>query len=346
MIYFNNDYSEGCHPEILKVLTETNEVQTPGYGTDSYCASAAERIKHACQCDRASVHFLVGGTQANLTVIAAALRPYQGVLCADTGHINVHETGAIEATGHKVLGQLSADGKITASQVENEVLLHKSAADAEHMVQPKMVYISHPTEVGTLYTKGELTALSEVCKKYGLFLFLDGARLSYALSAEGSDLSLPDLAEMCDVFYIGGTKCGALFGEAVVITNELLDQDFRYMIKQRGGMLAKGRLLGIQFDTLFRDELYLKVGSQANQLANQIRKTIIELGYRELVPTSSNQVFPILPDDVLEELAKTFCFTEMHRVDSKHRCVRFCTSWATKAEHVNLLCDTLRAICK
>lgn len=342
MIYFNNDYSEGCHPEILKVLNETNLLQTSGYGMDPFCESAASKIRSACACEEADVHFLVGGTQTNLTVIAAALRPYQGVLCADTGHINVHETGAIEATGHKVIGLPSADGKLTADQVEQQLILHRGSSDAEHMVQPKMVYISHPTEVGTLYTKAELTSLHAVCKRYGLYLFLDGARLAYGLTAEGADLTLPNIAELTDVFYVGGTKCGALFGEAVVITNAELNTDFRYMIKQRGGMLAKGRLLGIQFDTLFRNDLYHEVGRFANQLADRIRVTLAECGFSELVKTTSNQVFPILPDRALTELSKDFCFTEMHRVDAEHRCIRFCTSWATKAENVDKLCNTIR----
>ena len=341
MIYFNNDYSEGCHSKILRALTETNLVQTPGYGTDHYCASAADKIRKACNNESAAVHFLVGGTQTNLTVIAAALRPYQGVLCADTGHINVHETGAIEATGHRVMGIPSVDGKITGEQVRREVLLHRSSSDAEHMVQPKMVYISHPTEVGTLYSRKELSALCDVCKELGLYLFLDGARLAYGLAAE-PDLTLPDISQMCDVFYIGGTKCGALFGEAVVITNDVLNQDFRYMIKQRGGMLAKGRLLGIQFDVLFEDGLYFELGKQANAYADQIRSTIAELGYQELVKTTSNQVFPILPDHVLDKLSESVCFTEMHRVDAENRCIRFCTSWATQAQHVEHLCNCLR----
>ena len=256
MIYFNNDYSEGCHPKILEALTRTNYEQTLGYGEDEYCARATEKIRTLCGRADAAVHFLVGGTQTNLTVIAAALRPHQGVLCADSGHINTHETGAVEATGHKVLGLPSKDGKITASQVRDAVLAHRADASFEHTVQPKMVYISNPTELGTLYTKAELTALRDTCRELGLYLFLDGARLGYGLMAKDNDLTLKDIGDCCDVFYIGGTKVGALFGEAVLVTNPALKEDFRYLIKQRGGMLAKGRLLGIQFDTLMTDNLY------------------------------------------------------------------------------------------
>ena len=254
MVFFHNDYSEGCHEKVLQALAATNLEQTPGYGEDLYCARAAEKIQAAC-CSDAAVHFLVGGTQTNLTVIAAALRPHQGVLCAESGHIHVHETGAVEATGHKVLALPSADGKITAAQVEGYVLAHRRDAAFEHMTQPKLVYISNPTELGTLYSLAELEALSETCRRLGLYLFLDGARLGYGLAARGNDLTLPDLARLCDVFYIGGTKVGALFGEAVVISRKELQEDFRYLIKQHGGMLAKGRLLGVQFDALFTDEL-------------------------------------------------------------------------------------------
>ena len=240
MIYFNNDYSEGCHQKVLDALTRTNLVQTLGYGEDEYCAQAAAKIKALCGREDVAVHFLVGGTQANLTVIAAALRPHQGALCPVGGHINVHETGAVEATGHKVLTCPSDDGKITAEQVRQTVLAHRADGSFEHMVQPKLVYISNPTEYGTLYSLSELEALSAACRELGLYLFLDGARLGYGLVAEGYDVTMADIARLCDVFYIGGTKVGALFGEAVVIANPALKEDFRYLIKQHGGMLAKG----------------------------------------------------------------------------------------------------------
>ena len=244
MIQFQCDYEEGACPQILKRLVETNLEQTPGYGEDVYCEAARAKIRALCAKEDAEVQFLVGGTQTNMTVIASILRPHQGVLAADTGHINVHETGAVEATGHKVLALPSKEGKITGQQIKEYYDLHWSDESREHIVQPKMVYISHPTEVGTLYTKNELENISTVCKECGLYLFLDGARMGYGLMAPGTDVTLPDIAKCCDVFYIGGTKVGALFGEAVVITNPCLKQDFRYCIKQKGGMLAKGRLLG------------------------------------------------------------------------------------------------------
>lgn len=344
MIYFNNDYSEGCHPAILEALAKTNYEQTPGYGEDCYCAAAADKIRALCGREDLAVHFLVGGTQTNLTVIDAALRPHQGALCADSGHINVHETGAVEATGHKVLGLPSPDGKITARQVTETVRAHRADASFEHTVQPKLVYISHPTELGTLYSKAELEALSAACRELGLYLFLDGARLGYGLTSPGSDLTLADIARLCDVFYIGGTKVGALFGEAVVIGNPALAEDFRYLIKQHGGMLAKGRLPGIQFDRLMTDNLYFDIASHANRLAGQLRDTLLELGCPFLVPAVSNQLFPILPNAVLDQLKERYTFSEQQVMDSGHRCVRFCTSWATRQENVDALCADLKRL--
>ena len=342
MIYFNNDYSEGCHQKVLDALVRTNMVQTLGYGEDEYCAEAAAKIKTLCGRDDVAVHFLVGGTQTNLTVIDAALRPHQGALCPVGGHINVHETGAVEATGHKVLTCPSDDGKITAQQVKDTVLAHRADGSFEHMVQPKLVYISNPTEYGTLYSLSELEALSAVCRELGLYLFLDGARLGYGLMAKDYDVTMADIARLCDVFYIGGTKVGALFGEAVVISNPALKEDFRYIIKQHGGMLAKGRLLGVQFDALMTDNLYFEIAGQAVRLADKIRETLDELGVSHLVPGITNQIFPILSDKCLEQLAKEFCFTEMERVSDTHRAIRFCTSWATTEENVEKLCQALR----
>lgn len=344
MIYFNNDYSEGCHEKVLERLIATNMEQTLGYGEDEYCAAAAARIKKKCGRDDVAVHFLVGGTQANLTVIDAALRPHQGALGADTAHINVHETGAVEATGHKVLWVPHHDGKITAQQVAETVREHYSSASFEHTVQPKLVYISSPTELGTLYTKAELEALSAVCRANNLYLFLDGARLGYGLAARGNDVTMKDLANLCDVFYIGGTKVGALFGEAVVITNPALQQDFRYLIKQHGGMLAKGRLLGVQFDALMENDLYEQIGAQADRLADKLRGCMKLLGVPFLVESTTNQLFPILPDAVLEALAKRYVFSEQERVDASHRAVRFCTSWATREENVDALCTDLQQL--
>ncbi len=346
MIFFNNDYSEGCHPLILEKLAATNMEQTPGYGTDRYCDEAAALIKKLCFNENLNVHFLVCGTQTNLTVIAAALRPYQAVISAESGHINVHETGAIEATGHKVIGLPSNDGKITAAQIEKEARSQSETMDAEHTVQPGMVYISNPTEYGTIYSLNELEAIHKVCQAYGLLLFVDGARLGYGLTAKDNDVTMADMARLCDAFYIGGTKVGALFGEAVVISNAAINRDFRYMIKQRGGMLAKGRLLGLQFCALFQDDLYFKIANQANYYAEKIRCTLKELGYGFMVENSTNQLFPILPNAVLDELEKEFVFSQMGKVGVDYRAIRICTSWATTCENVELLCKKLRELSK
>ncbi len=344
MIYFNNDYSEGCHEKVLERLVQTNMAQTLGYGEDEYCAAAAVKIRAKCGRPDAAVHFLVGGTQANLTVIDAALRPHQGVLGPDTAHINVHETGAVEATGHKVLWAPHHDGKITAAQVAQTVHAHRTNGATEHTVQPKLVYISSPTELGTLYTLAELEELSRTCHEQGLYLFLDGARLGYGLEARGNDVTMKDLARLCDVFYIGGTKVGALFGEAVVILNPAINEDFRYLIKQHGGMLAKGRLLGVQFDALMEDDLYFKIAARADRLADRLRDKMKALGVPFLVESTTNQLFPILPDDVLEKLSQKYVFSEQERVDGAHRAVRFCTSWATREENVDALCADLEAM--
>ena len=344
MILFNNDYSEGCHEQVLSRLIQTNMEQSFGYGEDIYCRRAADKIRKLCGREDLAVHFLVGGTQANLTVIASALRPHQGVLGAGSAHIQVHETGAIEATGHKVMWISSDDGKITAEQVRHAVLSHRSDGAFEHMPQPKMVYISNPTELGTLYTLNELEALSAACRNLGLYLFLDGARLGYGLVAKGNDVTLTDLARLCDVFYIGGTKVGVLFGEAVVFSNPVLAEDFRYIMKQRGGLLAKGRLLGVQFDALFTDNLYFTISAHAIAMADCIRQTLDALGWHYLVPGVTNQIFPILPDKLLDELAKSYTFSEQERVNATHRAVRFCTSWATKEENVQALCSDLERL--
>ena len=346
MFLLHNDYNEICHPEVLKAVNEFASQQFPGYGTDDLCKRAATQIKSLCENENLDVHFLVGGTQTNLTVIAASLRPYQGVISADTGHINVHETGAIEATGHKVLALPSPDGKLTAKQIRDAAGAQSEAMDPEHTVQPKMVYISNTTEVGTIYTKDELEQISAACKDCGLLLFMDGARLGYGLTAPGNDLTLADLARLCDVFYIGGTKVGAMFGEAVVFSNKDIAQDFRYMIKQRGGMLAKGWLLGLQFEVLMKDGLYFEVAAHANKLAQQLRQTLAELNIPVLVDSPSNQIFPILPDSVLQQLDKDFTYNMMERIDDTHCCVRFCTSWATKQEAIDALCEALMTYCK
>lgn len=343
-ILFQCDYNEGCHPKVLERLVATNMEQTVGYGEDAYCAAAAEKIRKVCGDENLAVHFLVGGTQTNMTVIDTALRSHQGVVCAATGHINVHETGAVESCGHKVLGLPSEDGKITAAQVEEAYQEHVHNASFEHMVQPKMVYISNPTELGTIYSKTELIALSEVCRKNGLYLFMDGARLGYGLMAPDNDLSMADIAALCDVFYIGGTKVGALFGEAVVISNAELKQDFRYFIKQKGGMLAKGRLLGVQFDALFTDDLYFTISKHAIVLAEKLRSAFEKKGYPYLVPNKTNQIFVILPDEALEKLNENYGISYDHRVDESHSAVRFCTSWATREENVDALIASIEAL--
>ena len=344
MIRLNCDYLEGCHPAILEALARTNMEQHPGYGEDAICDAARAAIREACGAPNADVHFLVGGTQANTTVISAMLRPHQGVLSADTGHINAHETGAIEATGHKVLALPSPDGKVTAKQVRDYVAAHFADASFEHMPQPGMVYISHPTESGTIYTKAELTALSEACRELGLPLFLDGARLGYGLTCAATDVTLQDIARLCDVFYIGGTKVGALFGEAVVITDKTLGKDFRYHIKQRGGMLAKGRLLGVQFLTLFTDGLYFRIARQAADLALELRTGLEQLGCDFLIDSPTNQQFPILPDAVLEKLGEKFAFSLWQKMGDGRSCVRFCVSWATTPEQIHALLEELKAL--
>lgn len=344
MIRFNSDYTEGCHPAILERLAATNMEQTAGYGGDEYCAMAADEIRKAANAPTAAVHFLVGGTQTNVTVISAALRPYQGVITASTGHINVHETGALEACGHKCLNIETADGKLTAKQIADYVDAHYNEDGPEHMVQPKMVYISNSTEVGTIYKKAELEEIYQVCKKRGVFLFLDGARLGYALACSENDMTLEDIAKNTDVFYIGGTKVGAMFGEAVVITNELLKQDFRYSIKQHGAMLAKGRMLGIQFLTLFEENRYFEISAHASRLAEKLKQELINMGVRFSINSPSNQQFPILPDSVIEQLQKKYAFEYQGKADATHSVVRFCTCWATKEENVNQLIADIREL--
>ena len=343
MLYFVNDYSEGAHEKVLQHLIDTNMEQLPGYGTDHYCEEAKEKIKKACGCEDAEVYLLTGGTQTNQIVIDTMLAPYEGVVAAHTGHVSTHEAGAIEFTGHKVLELPEKNGKICASDLKELAETFYGDDNHEHMVFPGMVYISHPTEYGTLYSKKELEELSSVCRKYKLPLFLDGARLIYGLVSKETDVTLQDLAELCDVFYIGGTKVGALFGEAVVITNRALKKDFRYMIKQNGGMLAKGRLLGIQFDTLFTDDLYFKISAHADELAMKLKKIFLEKGYGLRYDSYTNQQFPILPDSHIEKLKEKYVFEFWEKVSDTESAVRFCTSWATKPEVVDELIRDIMA---
>lgn len=337
MIQFQCDYSEGAHPRILERMMQTNFEQTVGYGEDHYCEMARVLVQKACGRPDADVHFLVGGTQANATVISSVLRPHQGVLCVRSGHINVHETGAIEHSGHKVLALEGTDGLLSADSVRAAMEEHLAEDGPEHTVQPGMVYISFSTEVGTVYTLSQLKELSAVCREYGLPLFIDGARMGYGLASDGCDVTLNDIADLADVFYIGGTKQGAFFGEAVVIVNESLKKDFRYFIKQNGGMLAKGRLLGIQFMTLFEDGLYFELSEHAVAQAMRIRDAFASKGYRFLVESPTNQQFPILPNSEMERLSADFKFSVWQKIDEDHTAVRFCTSWATKAEAVDAL---------
>ena len=341
MIRLNCDYLEGCHPAILRKLTETNMEQTVGYGMDPYCAKAAEMIKETFSCPEASVHFLVGGTQANATVIAAALRPYEGVICADTGHINVHETGAIEASGHKCLALPNTDGKITARQVADAVA---AQGNDEHIVKPGMVYISLSTELGTLYTKAELEALYATCQELGLLLYIDGARLGYALTAPACDLTPIDIAQYSDAFTVGGTKVGALFGEAVVIRNAALNRDFRYMIKQHGGMLAKGRLLGLQFVALMEDDLYFTIARKAVKQALRIRAALVNKGIPLFIDSPSNQQYPIFTKAQIATLSQQFDIALWDPIDADHDATRVCTSWATPDAYVDAFIAAVEAL--
>lgn len=342
MIRFESDYLEGALPEVMQALCDTNYAQTPGYGEDEYCREAADMIRAKCSAPDADVHFLVGGTQANMIVITAALRPHQAAIAAETGHIAVHETGSIEAAGHKVITLKSGDGKITAAQVRSCVEAHWNDSTHEHMAQPALVYISQPTENGTVYSLAELEALSAVCREKGLLFYVDGARLGTALVS--SDMALPDLARLTDAFYIGGTKLGALFGEAVVITNSAIARDFRYIVKQRGGMFAKGRLLGVQFGALMHDGLYERTAKREVDLAMKLRAAFEAKGWPLCYDSPTNQQFPIVPDAVLEKLAEKYTFSHWGKVDGSHTAVRFCTSWATREEDVDALIADIESL--
>ena len=341
MIRFNSDYLEGAHPRVMQRLLETNLEQTPGYGEDDYCEQARATIRRLCDAPDANVQFLVGGTQANATVLTAALRPWQGVISAETGHIAVHESGAIEARGHKVIALAGSDGKLRAGQVDEVCRLHHSDESHEHMVMPGAVYISNPTEVGTLYSRDELSELQQVCDRWKLLLFLDGARLGYGLASPENTLDLPFLAATCDVFTIGGTKQGLLFGEAVVIRPNALGPSFRYLIKQMGGMMAKGRLLGVQFQEILRDGLYMELSAHAIAQAMRLKAALKGLNVPFLVDSPTNQQFPILSNAVLKRLCEGYSWATIERVDDRHTAVRFCTSWATVPRDVDSLIDDL-----
>ena len=341
MLYFVNDYCEGAHPAILQKLLETNMEKLSGYGTDKYCDSAKEKIRKACSCPDAEVYFLVGGTQTNATIIASVLNRYEGVLAAQTGHVGCHEAGAIEYTGHKVLTLPEKNGKISAESITDYVETFYGDANHEHMVFPGMVYISHPTEYGTLYSKKELEELSSVCRKYKLSLFLDGARLIYGLVSKETDVTLHDIARLCDVFYIGGTKAGLLCGEAVVFTGKCMPKHFLTRVKQHGALLAKGRLLGVQFYALFTDDLYLAIGKNAIETAAVLKEGLKKKGYQFFIDSPTNQQFVVLENSRMEELKKDVQFGFWEKADDSHTVVRFATSWATRMEDVQKLLSLL-----
>jgi threonine aldolase len=332
-----NDYSEGAHPRILELLIKSNLEQNSGYGEDIHTEKAKDYLKkHIGKID-VDIHLIPGGTQTNLLVISSFLRPHQCVIAAATGHINVHETGAIEATGHKVVAMPCAEGKLTPAVIQAALDAHSD----EHMVQPKMVYISNTTELGTIYTKAELSAIHNICRINKLILFLDGARLGSALTCKENDLELSDLAELTDVFYFGGTKNGALLGEALIICREDLREDFRYLIKQRGALMAKGFVLGIEFEALFQDNLYFELGEHANEMAAKIAETLKECGYGFYATPGTNQLFPIFKNKLLEQLSKEFIYSVQAKIDEENSAVRFVTSWATTKKSVDALCDFL-----
>lgn len=339
MYVFRNDYSEVAHPRILELLTQYNLEPNIGYGEDVHSDRAKELIKKLIQQDKADIHFIPMGTMTNLVGISSFLRPHQAVIAVDTGHIVLHETGAIEATGHKVLTVPHRDGKLNSEDIINVLNFHTD----EHMVQPKMVYISNSTELGTIYTKSELTAISKTCKENNLLLFLDGARIGSALTCKTNDLDLKDIANLVDVFYIGGTKNGALFGEALIILKEELKEDMRFLIKQRGAMMAKGFLLGIQFEALFQDNLYFELAQHANEMAERLGEIIDEYGYEFYAKQYTNQVFPIFPDILLEKMEEKFVYEFIEKVDNHNSAVRFVTSWATPKESVEALEEFLKS---
>lgn len=343
MIHFDHDYAEGAHQKILERLIETNMEQAPGYGLDEYTKKAQEYIKESCGNEDIDVHLLSAGTQTNLTVIAASLRPHQGVISAESGHIQTLETGAIESVGHKIVLLPSEEGKIAAEQVEELCKSYWNDKANIHKVQPGMLYLANPTEVGTLYTKKELEALSQVSKKYDLKFFIDGARLGYGLVSEANDVTLEDITELTDVFYIGGTKIGALFGEAVVIKDPAIQRDFRSIMKQKGALLAKGRALGVQFETLFKDNLYFDISKYAVEQAMRIKEALLENNISLKFENDSNQLFPVFSDEMIAHLEKNFKMLVMDQEDNNHHVVRICTSWATTEENVDYFISEIAA---
>ena len=341
MVSFENDYNTGAHPEVPRRLLETNLEPQTGYGADKWCASAAEKIRLACQSPDAEVEFIAGGTQTNAVVISSLLRDWEGVIAADTGHVAAHEAGAIEYTGHKVLTLPQHEGKLAPSELEAFLTAFYADANREHMVWPGMVYLSHPTEFGTLYTKAELTAIRDICRRYGLKLYLDGARLACGLMCPSADLTLPDLAEVCDVFYIGGTKCGALCGEAVVFPRHGRPAHFTNAVKKRGALLAKGRLLGVQFDALFTDDLYFRIGRHEADMAERLKRVFAERGIPLWLESPTNQQFVELEDHQIERLGEIIAFSFWEKTDAAHTVIRFVTGWSTTGEDLAALAAAL-----
>jgi len=340
-LFFASDYMEGAHPKIMERLVETNFVKTPGYGTDAFCESAREKIRAACDAPEAEVYFLPGGTQTNAMIINYLLRPYQGVIAAVTGHIEGHEAGAIENGGHKIFCVPEHNGKLTAEDVEKTAKKYYEDDNRDHMVMPGMVYISQPTESGTLYSLSELESISAVCKAYNLYLYADGARLAYALSYPSNDVTLPDMARLCDVFYIGGTKCGALLGEGVVIPKPGIIPHFFTLMKQHGALMAKGRVMGIQFDTLFTDDLYFEIGRSAVGLADKIRQKLQEKGLELCYGSPTNQVFVRLTDAMRAKLEEKVTVSFWEKPDDSHTVIRLATSWATTTQDVEKLLEII-----
>lgn len=344
MLHFDTDYMAGAHPEVLQRLVDTNHLQTVGYGGDEFTKHAAELIKAACGKPDARVYFLTGGTQTNATVIDGLLSRHQGVLAAESAHINVHEAGAIEASGHKILTLPQHEGKVWASELKEYIENFYSDDTYEHMVAPGMLYISYPTEYGTIYSLDELKEISNICHKAEIPLYIDGARLAYGLAAENNDVTLKDIANLCDVFYIGGTKVGALFGEAVVITNPTLLHHFFPLIKQHGALLAKGRLLGVQFEALFESNLYEEIGIDVVTKAIRIRNIFLSRGFKTVVNSPTNQQFIYLPNDIMDKLAKEVSFELWGPRGKEYTTVRFVTGWATKASDIDLLESILNSL--
>ena len=334
MIRMNNDYNHGACDAILQAVQQTNNCDYGGYGYDEWCEKGAEAIRKQLHKADADIQFMIGGTQTNYTVIDAALRPYQSVICADTGHINCHEAGSVERTGHKILTAPAENGKLTAEAVERIAMHYRKSGGAEYLTEPKMVFLSSPSEYGTVYSKAELSAIQQVCREYGMYLYLDGARLAYWLTSEGCDVTLADLAELTDVFYIGGTKCGAFFGEALVVVNQGLRPHFRTLMKQTGGILAKGWLLGLQFCPLFEEDRYFTMARHANELAMRLKSAFQQADIPLYTDSVTNQQFVVLTHKQAEMLSKVCIYETDHEVDAEHICVRFCTSWSTRDEEI------------